>query len=310
MAAERITQNPHLETVPNHAGPHYDAIRALLVNTGITDEQAVQTLNTSWTRSHEERIQAWDQQVMEDAATQEEERRLAQEQEDQQRMQRELELENERREVEKKKPKMNDFNENAMVNDFIAPRPSAYALRRLTDFDYAELWYFTQEGCADAMHQQTQNEDTFGLSKVDDMVSFRPVSALKASKNVVQDVDLSWRQMEIAKTTLIQQITKCGWADKAITALAQFFMNLEVHHYRQRAYGEHALLVYQARVRRNWHDQLKQGGAFNIAIINETLLQLIHREIMDKKQAESIDEVSSFLNLCGEFNSSLLSFIL
>jgi len=55
---------------------------------------------------------------------------------------------------------------------------------------------------------------------------------------------------------------------------------------------------------------LKQGGAFNIAIINETLLQLIHREIMDKKQAESIDEVSSFLNLCGEFNSSLLSFIL
>jgi hypothetical protein len=96
MAAERITQNLHLETIPNHAGPHYDAIWALLVNTGITDEQAVQTLNTSWTRSHEERIQAWDQQVMEDAATQEEERHLAQEQEDQQRMQRELELENER----------------------------------------------------------------------------------------------------------------------------------------------------------------------------------------------------------------------
>ena len=146
------------------------------------------------------------------------------------------------------------------------------------------------------MHQQTQNEDSFGLTKVDDMVSFRPVSALKASRNVVQDANLSWRQMEIAKTTLIQHITKCGWAQKVVTTLAQFFMNLEVHHYCQRAYGEHALLTYQARVRRDWHDQLKLGNGFNIAIINETLLQSIHREIMDKKQAEALDEVSLYVH--------------
>lgn len=292
MAAERLVQNPHLETLPNHTAPHYNEIRAVLVTTGITDEQAVHTLDTSWTRSHDERIQIWDQQVLDDAAAQEEERRLAQEQEDQQRAQRELELENEQREIEKKKPKMGVFNKNAMVSDFITPRPSAYALRRLADFDYAELWYFTQEGCADAMRQHTQNEDTFGLTKVDDMLSLKPVSSLKASKNVVQDIDLTWRQMEIAKTTLIQHITKHSWAEDAITALAQFYMNLEVHHYRQRAHGEHALIVYQARVRRNWHDQLKLGNGFNIAIINEMLLQSIHREIMDKKQAEALDEVS------------------
>lgn len=189
---------------------------------------------------------------------------------------------------------MNDFNENAMVGDFITPRPSAYALRRLADFEYIELWYFTQEGCANAMHQRTQSEDTLGLTKVDGLVSFKPMSALKASKDAIQDSELSWRQMEIAKTTLIQHITKSGWIEKAITALAQFFMNLEVHPYRQRAYGELALISYQARVRRDWHDQLKLGNGFNIAIINETLLQSIHREIMDKKQAESLDEVSSF----------------
>ena len=78
------------------------------------------------------------------------------------------------------------------------------------EFEYMELWYFTQEGCADVMHQWTQNEDSFGLTKVDNTVSFRPVSALKASRNVMQDADLSWCQMEIAKMTLIQQITKCG----------------------------------------------------------------------------------------------------
>lgn len=83
------------------------------------------------------------------------------------------------------------------------------------------------------MHQCTQNKDSFGLTKVDDVVSFRPVSALRASKSVVQDLDLTWQQMEITKTTLIQHITKCEWPEKAITMLAQFFTNLEVHHYHQ-----------------------------------------------------------------------------
>ena len=76
------------------------------------------------------------------------------------------------------------------------------------------------------------------------MVSLRPVASLKASKNVIQDIDLTWHQMAIAKTILIQQITKFHWLDNAITSLAEFFMNLEVHQYRQRAYGEQALLIY------------------------------------------------------------------
>ena len=292
MAAERITQNPHLQIIPNHARTHYDNLQTILVNTGITNEQAVETLNASWTRSHEECILAWDQQIIEDEAVLQEEQRLTQEQEDQLPAQRELELENEQRENKKTKPKMNDIDEHSMVNDFIGPQPSAYALHCLAEFEYAELWYFTQEGCADMMHQQTQNEDSFGLAKVNKVVSFRPVSALKPSRNIIQDINLSWCQMEIAKTTLIQHITKCRWTQKAVTTLAQFFMNLEVHHYQQRPYGEHALLTYQACIRHDWHDQLKVGSTFNIAIINEMLLQLIHCEIMDKKQAEALDEVS------------------
>ena len=297
MATERIKQNPHLEVIPSHTGPHYNDIQTILVNTSNTDEQAVETLNASWTHSHKECIWIWDQQVTEDEATQQEEQRLAQEQEDQLCAQKELELENEKWENEKKKPKMNDFDENIMVNDFIGPRPLAYALCQLAEFEYVELWYFTQEGCIDAMHQQTQNEDTFGLTKIDNMVSFRPVSTLKASKNIIQDANLSWHQMEIAKMMLIQHVTKCGWAQKAVMTLAQFFMNLEVHHYCQRAYGEHTLLTYQACAQWDWHDQLKLGNSFNIAIINETLLQAIHHEIMDKKQAEALDEVSySFIS--------------
>ena len=255
MEPVRITHNPHLDLLPDHAGPHYDDIRNLLVGTGMTVEQAIQSLDTSWTRSLEVRIQAWDQQVIDDTREQEDQRHLAQEQEDQQHAQLELEQENERKEAEKKKPKMNNFDKGSMVNNILLPRPSQYALRRLEDFDYVELWYFTQEGCADAtQNHRTQNEDTFGLTKVDEMVSLRPVSALRASKHALQDIDLTWRQMEIAKTILIQHLAKAHWPEDSIMAIAQFFMNLEVHPYRLQAYGEQALMAYQARVRREWHD--------------------------------------------------------
>jgi len=296
--ADRILQDPRLEVLPNHAGPHYNGIRQVLLNTGLTVEQAVQTLNNSWTQSREERIQAWDQQVANDNNAAEEARLLLQEQEQLRLQQEQQVLENERLEAEKKKPKMNDFEEATMVSSYIAPRPSQYALRRLENFEYLELWYLTQEGCADAAQQQhTHSDDTFGLTKIDDVVALRQVSALRASKNAIPDANLSFRQMSIAKTTLIQQMTKFQWPNKAITALADFFTHLEVHPFRQREFGEQALLTYQARVRHNWHDAIKTDSAFNIALFNEDLLQAIYKEVVDKAQVQSLSEVSLFSSL-------------
>jgi hypothetical protein len=37
--ADRIIQDPRLEVLPNHAGPNYNDIRQLLINTGLTLEQ-------------------------------------------------------------------------------------------------------------------------------------------------------------------------------------------------------------------------------------------------------------------------------
>ena len=73
MAAVRLTQNPHLEGIPDHAGPHYIVVCTALVNSGMTEEEAVQSLNTSWTLVHDEQIQIWDQQVIDDAQAQEDE---------------------------------------------------------------------------------------------------------------------------------------------------------------------------------------------------------------------------------------------
>ena len=49
--------------------------------------------------------------------------------------------EEEKREQEKKKPKIGDFDENRMVLDHIIPRPSQFAIGKLKSFNFIELWY-------------------------------------------------------------------------------------------------------------------------------------------------------------------------
>jgi hypothetical protein len=287
-----ILHDPHLEVVPDHAGPHYDVLRNTLTQNGMTAEQAVQALDHSWNLNHNARIQAWDLQAAQDAAALEEQRLQQQQEAEAQAAQELLEREAEKAEAEKKKPKMKDFDEATSVGSFIAPRPAQYALRRIEEFEYVELWYLTPEGCADATQRQlTQNDDTFGLTKVDDVVTLKSVSSLRASKNVIPDAELSFRQMSMAKNAFIPLMTKYQWSEKAINAFAQLFTKLELHPFRQREFGERALITYQARVRREWHDQLKLGTAFNVGVINENLLQSIYRELLDHAQLLSLSEV-------------------
>ena len=302
---DRIIHNPHLEIIPDHAGPHYDALRAALAQNGMNLEQAIQALDDSWTQNHTARVQAWDQQVENDAAAELAAAALVQQQQQQLDQQPPLEPPpqvEERAEGEKKKPKMRDFDEVTTVGNYIAPRPAQYALRRVEDFEYVELWYFTPEGCTDATQLQlTQHDDAFGLTKVDDMVALKSVSSLKASKNVIPDADLSFRQVSMAKNAFIPLMTKYQWSEKAINAFAQLFTQLELHPFRQREFGERALITYQARVRREWHDQLKLGSAFNVGILNEDLLQSIYRELLDKAQVRSLNEVSATPAVSIEF---------
>ena len=284
--------DPHLEVMPDHAGPHYQALRDALVQNGMPEDQALQALDNSWTLNHNARVVAWDQQVADDAAAVQQQ--IPQQQALEDPVPQDLpDPEEVRDDAEKKKPKMKDFDSDTVVGNYIAPRPAQYALRCIEDFDYVELWYLTTEGCSDAtQHQLTQHDDAFGLAKVDDMVTLKSFSSIRASKNVVPDAELSFRQMSMAKNAFIPLMAKYQWSEKAITAFAQLFTQLELHPLRQREFGEKALITYQAKVRREWHDQLKLGTAFNIGVINESLLQNIYRELLDQAQLLSLNEVS------------------
>ena len=80
-----------------------------------------------------------------------------------------------------------------MVPDYVMPPPSQFAIGKLKSFSFVELWYFTDEGCAEGqVSSRAQSDDAYGLTKVDDLVALKPVTLFKASHNVIPDADLTW----------------------------------------------------------------------------------------------------------------------
>ena len=53
-----------------------------------------------------------------------------------------------------------------------------------------------------------------------------------------------------------------------------------MHHFRSRQHEE-LVILYQPRVKRDWHDKLKLKLAYNIAHINEGLLRSISEELWE-----------------------------
>lgn len=87
----------------------------------------------------------------------------------------EAEAKNDCLNAEKKKPKMNSFSATITVGDTIAPHPSQYTIQKLNNFKYVELWYFSPDGCKEAMKMSRSIiDDTFSLVKLDDQLTICP----------------------------------------------------------------------------------------------------------------------------------------
>lgn len=227
----RITHDPNLEARPDFNSAAYDAVcTALATAEHITKEAVATRLSDAWDADHNVRKAAWEEQLREDEAA-EADARLAREA-DQQRELEELrkEEEAERKEKEKKRPKVKDFVANRPVKDTTQLRPSRFAVHKLDEREYIELYYFTLEGCTEAVRlDRTIAQDAFTFTKSDDTLLLKPMASHKPSSKVVPDEDLTWRQMSIAKASLLHHMAQTGWPEQHIYALAEFFLNLESH---------------------------------------------------------------------------------
>ncbi|KAF8799156.1 hypothetical protein BYT27DRAFT_7121176 [Phlegmacium glaucopus] len=294
-------QNPNLEQPPNFNGAAYQPIINLIVQAQqVTPQQAIEQLETAHHVDHQARVEAWNEQARQEQELEEQQAQMHREEEERVREEEERAAEAERKELEKKRPKINDFDEDRIGDEVIMPRPSPFAINKLKNFDYVELSYFTPEGCAAATEDRdvvrTTADEAFGIAEINGIMALKPIASLKAAKNVIKDKDLTWRQMTMGKNSMLHHMNKLGWPEKHINALAHFYFKLEDHPMRLRPNGDEILLIFQAVVRREWHDALERKEGFNIANINEATLRTIADEYHDRKRAEGMIEVStSFL---------------
>ncbi|KIK34501.1 hypothetical protein CY34DRAFT_97876 [Suillus luteus UH-Slu-Lm8-n1] len=185
-------------------------------------------------------------------------------------------------------------NTGASVGDTLTHRPSQYTIHKLKSFEYVELWYFSPDGCREAADEAKSAADsTFSFTKVDDFIALKPVAAFKPSRKVIQDHSLKWRQFDMAKNSFLLYMNKLNWPKKHQCTITMFFMNVISHPHRSEPFGERALLLYAAHIRRDWHDTLALNNAFNISVFNTILLKNLAEEVWNKVCLESLTEVHS-----------------
>jgi hypothetical protein len=160
--------------------------------------------------------------------------------------------------------------------------------------EYIELDYFTTRGCREAGTDTNHSisHDTLTFTQLDDSIAIRPLAAIRPSKNIRRDEDLSWEEMWDAKNTLLHFMALSGvWPAEHAESLAAFFVALDLHPRKQQMNGKQALVMYQSRVRRKWFDALRRDEGFNIEIIQDTLLRSYVEEISNKLLDRKIEQV-------------------
>ncbi|KAJ7110352.1 hypothetical protein C8R43DRAFT_904344 [Mycena crocata] len=312
MAAPRITLDPSLESCPDYASAAFKPIRDIMVSgTALTEAEAVTQLSDVWRNDHAARKLDWDTQVQADADQAAADAAAQAAQEEHQRSAAEAAAEAERLEAEKKRPKLPDFDAAVGIADFLDPRVSNFAQKKVENQEYIELWYWTKEGCRDAesFRGGVEADESYGVTHTGSTLSFKPLTAYKASEKVVPDEKLTWDQLSLAKTGFLVAIENAGWPPQHRTALQTFFYALEFHPSRLH-HDEHVdnvLVLYQAKARRNWHDMMARKQGFNLALINEKLLLQIEKQYLSKLANSQRHMVRPFFAFWRDYTDGALS---
>ncbi|KAF8835128.1 hypothetical protein BDN67DRAFT_1015814 [Paxillus ammoniavirescens] len=290
--------DPDLKIAPNYTGPEFDIIcEGLIHGYHENDQQVIERLPAAWQADRATRITTWNVQKETEAraaAEAEEAHRLHEEEEE---VLVNKEAKCEQRDTEKKKLKMNTFTPGSSVADMLINPPSQYTLQKLSTFDYVEMWYFSPARCLDAAkhHDRTHIDSTFGISKVDDLLTVHPVTSVRALCNVLPDHKLFFSEFLSTKNCFLDYAKKANWPMANVDTLTKFFWFLETHPLLQLPLGERIILTYASRVRLDWHQELKAGRGYNISVINSHLLDIISRDVKGHNNDHVKSKASNFL---------------
>ncbi|CAA7271865.1 unnamed protein product [Cyclocybe aegerita] len=292
----RITQDPNLAESPDFDSVEFQAVYAPLATEANPVENIIGTLKAAWTRDNDAKKAAWEAQVEQDKAAEEateQERQAAVEVEE---AMKEKELqeteEANQREKEKRKPKVQNFTVNKVVDSVSDTCPSLYAIHKLCQGEYVKLYYFTPEACSEAERaEQTAAKDNITFTLVGDRLFMKLAAAYKAAKKVIRDEDLTFKQLMLTKNDMLRHMGQEEWPEQHVVALGVFFFKLESHRLRKQDGGDTVVLCYQLQVRREWTEALKgtsDEDVFDISIINDLWLNQMYTEHLNARHSQGV----------------------
>jgi hypothetical protein len=280
----RIQFDPSLLECPDFASDIYAAARAPFVNPTTTEQEAIQLLKAFWTAGNDADKAKWQQQENDDNAALAEARRL-QSEADVIRAQVEIDEAETLKKEEMKKNKAKYLPIPDRDVPTIAPViASNYAIRKMEKGLYVELWYYTNEGLDDALHNSNTVDDEamVMLRQPNGSTSWVPAASAKTASGVSDDKDIRWEDFCQAAPRMIVVMEEADWPQDRITMLAKFWGNLQVHELRSSRdpLDQKALLVYQAEQRRLWHLAIASPrGAYNLSRINEEIMRKTREKV-------------------------------
>ncbi|KAJ7671365.1 hypothetical protein DFH06DRAFT_1366129 [Mycena polygramma] len=289
----RLLSDPNLTPCPDFGSEGFADIRKAMITALELDEAAAITkLQNGWVKGNEKDKAQWVIQVEADRA-QEEANEVLREQERQASAAEAAKLaEEERLEAEKKIPKLGDFDVNRAPSSFVESRISAFAQKKLANRQYCPLYPFTPAGLADASSAVLSSGDDassirFGRT-VDNQLTVESGPSSSTHKNMLRDEGLTYRDFSLGWHRYIKEIEHAGWDPLHVNSITQFFYGLDTHSLREQAYGDKIIQIYADRYRIEWFDMLGKPGAFNLALLNEELLNKVSNEYLRKLQTKAI----------------------
>ena len=285
--------NPHHDECPDYMLQEFEEARLFFTVEGKTDQEAAALLRSLWDFNHNKAIVAWDRQHTEEIEAQLEIHEQAEQDVERQCLLREQEEEQTKQE-ERKKYK----NKFAPIPDRPLPPtvlllPSQHALNKLCKGEYIPLHFFTNKGICEAEDDSSGDDDLLTLVQTDKGPTFQSAASAKAKKQKARDEHLSWEEFSQANYCMVRAMTQQEWPEERVNMDHDFWITFETHAWRHDTskYRKRALLLYQGRVRRDWHKTLGTSAAFRLLPLNEAWLNELHQELLDNAYAAKIDTV-------------------
>ena len=289
----RIQHNPYLDRCPDFGDGSYDLIIQRLIEPDRTREQVIDDLKDAWRTQNVQKKALWDAQLLADQERQNQPHgRVAPADEP---------PEDNEPAILRRKPKLGTFAATTSIGDEIALKPSTFAINKIKEMKYIELYCFSPAGCRDHASQKPSTADeafgfSYGISpdgSTSSALTLKPVSALAHPGKIIPDENLTWEQVRDAKACFIEHIARAQWDHAHINALVNFFVNLDNHPYNDSPEGKQALVWYQAHAREDWHKKLGTTESYNLSILNQRLLSTFKKKACDASLLNNVTQVRS-----------------